>query len=226
MASESKRASLVDEMFCVFYKKFIRCFDAIDNGVDQVKLVEGQELLFDNPTGLDWRISRLNPSWCCADQDTDKQFHKALVMAAEEIKTYFQGILFGWYPAKPIVRDAILNRQTVSSTGMIILLSSFCPWKDHLFTLEKEMGLDVKIQFVVFKDNGGQGYRVQAVNLKDSFELRTPLKADWRGIPDLDQLKKVSKIQDIVFCHNSGFIGGARSMESSVLMAELSLAGQ
>lgn len=210
-------------MFTVFYKKFIRCFDAIDNGVDQVKLVDGQELLFDNPTGLDWRISRLNPSWCCADQDTDKQFHKAVSMATREIKEYFQGILFGWYPAKPIVREAILSRSSVSSTDAIIVLSSFCPWKDHLFTLEKELKLESKIQFVVFKDNGGQGYRVQAVNLKDSFELRTPLKAAWRGIPDLNQLKEVSQIQDIVFCHNSGFIGGAQSLESSVLMAELSL---
>jgi len=30
----------------------------------------------------------------------------------------------------------------------------------------------------------------------------------------------VSGIHDIVFCHNSGFIGGTKSYETAVLMAE------
>jgi uncharacterized UPF0160 family protein len=36
-------------------------------------------------------------------------------------------------------------------------------------------------------------------------------------------LKEVSGIHDIVFCHTSGFIGGAKSLDNAVLMAELSL---
>lgn len=44
----------------------------------------------------------------------------------------------------------------------------------------------------------------------------------WRGIGGED-LKKASGIQDIVFCHVAGFIGGSKSLESAVKMASLSL---
>lgn len=49
--------------------------------------------------------------------------------------------------------------------------------------------------------------------------MRIGLKEEWRGIKDMIELKSVSKIEDIVFVHNSGFIGGARSYESVLRMA-------
>ena len=36
-------------------------------------------------------------------------------------------------------------------------------------------------------------------------------------------MKEVSKIDDIIFCHHSGFIGGALSYESALEMARRSL---
>jgi uncharacterized UPF0160 family protein len=36
-------------------------------------------------------------------------------------------------------------------------------------------------------------------------------------------LKKISGIEDIVFVHASGFIGGAKSYDSTLKMAKLSL---
>ena len=53
----------------------------------------------------------------------------------------------------------------------------------------------------------------------DSFSLRCGLVAGWRGIKDLNELKKISGIEDIVFVHASGFIGGAMSYDNALSMA-------
>ena len=39
----------------------------------------------------------------------------------------------------------------------------------------------------------------------------------------MDKLKEVSGFQDIIFVHANGFIGGAESKKSVILMGELSL---
>lgn len=52
-----------------------------------------------------------------------------------------------------------------------------------------------------------------------SFDLRIGLKEAWRGIKDMKELITISGIPDIVFVHNSGFIGGAKSYESTLKMA-------
>lgn len=40
---------------------------------------------------------------------------------------------------------------------------------------------------------------------------------------ELDKLKNISGIDDIIFVHASGFIGGAGSYDSVIKMADLSL---
>jgi uncharacterized UPF0160 family protein len=57
----------------------------------------------------------------------------------------------------------------------------------------------------------------------DNFELRKALVAEWRGIKDMDELRTISGIHDIVFVHNSGFIGGARSYDNALVMATRSI---
>ena len=72
--------------------------------------------------------------------------------------------------------------------------------------------------------DGSNGWRVQAApKSSHGFELRKPLKSEWCGIANLETLRKISGIEDIVFCHANGFIGGAKSFESSLKMAVMSL---
>jgi uncharacterized UPF0160 family protein len=59
-------------------------------------------------------------------------------------------------------------------------------------------------------------FRVQAVPDKPgSFLNRIGLHPDWRGLRE-KELKEKSGIHDIEFVHNSGFIGGAWSLESVI----------
>lgn len=65
-----------------------------------------------------------------------------------------------------------------------------------------------------------KAWRVQGIPENwGSFDLRIGLKEEWRGIKDMPELIAASGIPDIVFVHNSGFIGGAKSYESTLKMA-------
>lgn len=98
------------------------------------------------------------------------------------------------------------------------------PWQGSLFSLEKESECVGVVKYVLYPEKGNKGWRVQAVPSNEgAFSLRKGLKEDWRGIKQQDELIKVSGINDIVFVHNSGFIGGAKSLESALKMAVMSL---
>jgi uncharacterized UPF0160 family protein len=45
----------------------------------------------------------------------------------------------------------------------------------------------------------------------------------WAGLRN-QELAAVTGVQDSVFCHSNLFIGGARSMEGALRLAELALA--
>jgi len=51
-----------------------------------------------------------------------------------------------------------------------------------------------------------------------SFLQRISLKKEWRGLRD-DELSKIIGIDDAIFVHMSGFIGGAKSQASCLKMA-------
>ena len=48
----------------------------------------------------------------------------------------------------------------VDPSGEIIFIEAGCPWKDHLFTLEEKLNIDVPIKFALFSDQNGR-WRVQ-----------------------------------------------------------------
>ena len=57
---------------------------------------------------------------------------------------------------------------------------------------------------------------------KASFDMRVPLAKAWRGIRGAE-LKEASGFPDIEFVHQSGFIGGAWSLETCIKMGEASI---
>jgi uncharacterized UPF0160 family protein len=56
----------------------------------------------------------------------------------------------------------------------------------------------------------------------DSFENRKPLPEAWRGLRD-DELSKISGVPGCVFVHAAGFIGGNKSFEGALQMAQKAL---
>lgn len=208
----------VEILYLKLYENLILYVDSIDNGVNQYPN-NSESPQYNLNTDLAARISRLNPLWCDKNQDPEGQFKIAMNEANKELVDQVKGLFFGWYVARPLVLKAFQSRVE----ERILVLEQACPWKDHLFDIERELSKEGLIQFVLFPLNN-EGWRVQAVPVsKGSFSLRTPLKKEWRGMIDLEALKKLSGIDDIVFCHNNGFIGGAKTVESALRMAKESL---
>lgn len=70
------------------------------------------------------------------------------------------------------MRKSIETRTQVHKSGEIILLTERCPWKDHLQSLEEEMGISGEIKFCIFHDKG-DSWRVQGIPIQpDSFICR------------------------------------------------------
>ena len=110
-----------------------------------------------------------------------------------------------------------------TGSGKIIVLDSQCPWKDHLFDIEKETDISGSVQYVLYEDTGGS-WRIQAVPIDpSSFHSRKKLLEPFMGLRD-DELSEKTGIPGSIFVHASGFIGGHQTLEGAMAMAVKSLA--
>ena len=117
------------------------------------------------------------------------------------------------------MKEAILNAEKVHPSGAIMLLDRPCPWKSHVYKIEKEIGKPGKMLYVIYQDESSKQFRVQAVGVEGTqFDSRKALKEEWRGLRD-EELAKLTGCPDAVFIHHTGFIGGAKSIESCIKMA-------
>ncbi|XP_037088445.1 MYG1 exonuclease-like [Pollicipes pollicipes] len=206
-------------VFDRLYQTFMEEIDAVDNGVNQH---DGTPRYQVNST-IGARVSRLNPAWNDTQPDEAACFERARRLVTAEFTDAVQRIWTVWYPARRLVEQAVIGRHQVDPSGLIMELpKGGVPWKDHLFVLEQEQQPPCQVMFVLFTDQQGQ-WRVQAVPpFTGSFDMRVPLKASWRGLRG-EQLSKEAGIDDGVFVHASGFIGGATSHRSVLQMARQSL---
>lgn len=208
--------AIQEQAFQRIYHNFICSVDAIDNGVDIAKDVK-----YKVNTDLASRVGRMNPSWNEENVDENERFLAALDIATEEVKSQIHSVVNVWLPARVIVEEAVKNRFAYHPSGMVIRLSQFCPWVEHLQDIEDEI-TDLHILFCVFADQGGQ-FRVRAMPAaRGSFDNRLSLPESLRGLRDAELCEKAG-IDDMVFVHHSGFIGGTNTEASAIKLIELAL---
>ncbi|RWS21360.1 UPF0160 protein MYG1-like isoform X2 [Leptotrombidium deliense] len=211
----------VDLLFDKLYETFVKEIDAIDNGVEMCN----ETPIYRIHTNISSRVKHLLPSW--QENSTDEllfqKFQQAMQMVGDEFLGRLHFYSNDWLPAKRIILNAIKNRFKVDDSGAIIDLSEAkggLPWKEHLFTIEKELNIENQIKFVIFED---KSWRVQSVPRdKDSFLLRNPLNEQWKGLRDME-LSQKSGIDGCVFVHINCFIGGNDTREGCLQMARKSL---
>jgi uncharacterized UPF0160 family protein len=209
------------------YDAFVEAVDAIDNGVARFDTTEPPR--YDSSTDLGARIGRLNADWNepATAEVQDANFSKAVALAGAELDACILSVAKSWLPARSIVLTSMKARTNDDPAGRILVMRDWAPWKDHLFSIEDEelaAGNSAPVQYVVYKDMTGGSWRVQAVPVnKSSFASRTPLPEAWRGARD-DSLSTLSHIDDCVFVHASGFIGGNKTFDGAMEMARRSLA--
>ncbi|KAK1565544.1 hypothetical protein Q3G72_029295 [Acer saccharum] len=211
-------------LFVAVYRSFMEAIDAVDNGINQFDTDKPPRYV--NSTHLSSRVGKLNLDWIEPDQSAEKEneaFQRAMALAGSEFLDTLKFYARSWLPARSIVIECLAARYDIDTSGEIMLLTRFCPWKLHLFELEEEMKIEPSIKYVLYQDDRGKQWRVQAVAVSpDRFESRKALPAQWRGLRD-DELSKESGIPGCVFVHMSGFIGGNQTYEGALAMARAAL---
>lgn len=217
----------VELLYQKLYKEFIEALDANDNGISAYPADISPAFSTGGIT-LPSMVGALNPNWNTpVDQaGEDALFLKASALMGETFVGKLDYYIDAWLPARDFVVDALNKRFEHDKDGRILTFKSSVPWKDHLFTLEKELGIaeEGKIPlYVLYGEGNKPGWRIQCVPVsKDSFESRKPLPDVWRGVRD-DALSEVSGIPGGVFVHASGFIGGNKTFEGALEMAKKAL---
>ncbi|ESR52483.1 metal-dependent protein hydrolase [Citrus sinensis] len=214
----------VHRLFLAVYKNFMEAIDAIDNGINQYDTDKPPRYV--NNTNLSSRVGKLNLDWTEPDQSAEREneaFQQGMDLAGKEFLDTVRFYVRSWLPARSIVMECIGERYDYDPSGEIMVLKRFCPWKLHLFELEEEMKIEPLIKYVLYEDDRGKQWRVQAVAVSpDRFESRKPLPAQWQGLRD-DELSKEAGIPGCVFVHMSGFIGGNKSYGGALAMARAAL---
>lgn len=239
-------------VYAKVYESFVEAVDAVDNGIPQYvsapcsrgasPAADGGDAaappraaaavaLYQNSTGLSARVARLNGRW---NEDLSEgkdprggptgRFLAASSMAGEEFAETVEDVVASWLPARSVVAAALGARFEADASGKVVVLTQFAPWKAHLFAAERAAGAEGQVLYVVYQDDRGSGsWRIQAVPPSpDSFDSRKKLPEAWRGVRDAE-LDKVSGIEGCVFVHASGFIGGNKTFEGVMAMAQKAL---
>ncbi|GLI62654.1 hypothetical protein VaNZ11_005327 [Volvox africanus] len=215
----------LEKVYLEVYRNFIEAVDAVDNGVGQYDVPPGTAPRYVNNTTLSARVGALNPRWNEPSDDATlyERFLKAVELTGAEFSSAVDWVARGWLPGRRPVVEALAERHNVHPSGKVMWLKECCPWKEHLYELEREGGFVGELLFVVFQDDRDMSYRVQAVSVgPGSFENRRSLPAAWRGLRD-DALSAAAGIPACVFVHASGFIGGNKTLEGALEMAKRSL---
>lgn len=106
--------------------------------------------------------------------------------------------------------------------GPVLTLPRFISgWQETVIAENDERKDDDKVKFVIFPS--GKEYRVSTVPIENGSKFFVKgLKESLRG-KEKEVINNDLGIEDAVFVHNSGFIGGTVSYESALKMAKASL---
>lgn len=215
----------VDQTVAIVYRRlydtFVEPFDAHDNGISAYP--SDIPPRFHRGWDIFAQVNVLNPEWNEQGVDVQTRFLQAVQLVKTNFEAVLRRCIHAWLPGRAILLNALLTATNETKEDCaderILLLDQYCPWTDHLFSLERELSIKSPFLYVIYQDSTGRSWRIQAVPIApDSFECRHPLPAAWRGLRD-GELDAVANVEGCVFVHRSGFIGAHKTREGAIRMA-------
>jgi len=186
-------------------KNLVQGIDAIDNGIDiksEIKVTSISDI-----------IQSFNPTWDSSDSK-DEAFEEAVGYATEVIKRIISRQV-AVINARIIVNEAFQNRNI----NEIMVLKKGCPWLQQLLKID----INSEVLFVISPDDNNSDYKILTVKkTADTFEARKDILESIRG-KSSEEINSIIKIDDAIFCHKAGFIASAKSIESALKIAKLSI---
>ena len=161
-------------------------------------------------------ISLFNPNW-----DDNKDENECFLKALEFANNIFNNLISNYVSkenAKSIVEEAIEH-----NTNGVIILDRYMPWKDIVITSKNSKAKDVL--YAIFPSKRG-GYNIVATPKEcGSFEVKKTFPKAWAGLGK-EELRKISGIKTINFCHNNLFICSCNEYDDAILIAKIAINNQ
>jgi len=171
--------------------------------------------------GLSSLVAQLNTHWMDEqglDATARAQLQELRFREAITITRTFLDHAISKKVAQIRAMDTVRNAPRLLGGRVLHLEEGGMPWT-HVVLHEMP-----DVVFVIYPDSDGDQYQVKTVPVEaGSFTARRDLPKSWAGLRD-QELAAVTGVEDSVFCHLNLFIGGARSLEGAVKLAELALA--
>jgi len=165
------------------------------------------------PGHLALLIEAFNPTWN-STQTYDEAFAEAAALAFGVIERSSRQA-----HAEAAAMGLVLAAWREAKDPRIIVLDRKLPWEKAVF----DGGLN-ELLFVIYPNEDLSSWYCRTVPPEpNSFGQRLSLPESWRGLQD-EAFSRAAGIPDGVFCHPSGFIGGARSRASAIRLAEQAIA--
>lgn len=193
-------------------KKIAQPIDAIDNGIDVTKSIyEGVESYTINNT-----TKAFYPTWDENVNNVNKIFEQEVKKIIPLLKREIQ-VAQSNVKGKKI----IMNDYNNSVDKRIVVLSQ--PF--HRFLVRDVLPKLPEPIYYVCPSGHSEEWKVETVGVtSDTMESRKLFPEAWRGLTNGDiKLKEVTGVDDIIFCHQSGYLLHVKSKESAIKLAEKAL---
>ncbi|NOY35712.1 MAG: MYG1 family protein [bacterium] len=202
-----------DEVAFRIDEKLVQGIDAGDNGVDISKpLFKGIRAYTVGDI-----MDLYKPTWKEKDKDVDEEFLKAVEWAKTILEREVE-IMRHKFEAEKTVAEYYKRAKDKK----IIILND----KNHGFGRELIVGKLLQYPepfYAVFHRRDRNNWQTVAINkILNTYETRKPFPEPWRGLRD-KELVETAGVPDAVFCHHTGFMCIAGSMEGAVELANLAL---
>jgi len=170
--------------------------------------------------GLSALIAQLNSNWmeeAGLDVDAKASLQEQRFREAVAITTRFLDRAILKQISQLRSMDIVRQSPRLFDGRVLHLQEGGMPWTR---VVVEEMP---EVLFVIYPDSDGRQYQLKTTPIAHgSFTSRKDLPAGWAGLRDAE-LAAVTGVEDSVFCHLNLFIGGARSLEGAIRLAELAL---
>jgi uncharacterized UPF0160 family protein len=189
----------------------VRYIDLVDNGEADVA---------PGVFGLSSQLALLNTTWLeekSLDADAVEKlqlerFREAMALVDRSLRRFVLRSI-----GQVLAADTVRHSERLLDGRVLLLAEGGMPWTR---VVVDEMP---DVLLVIYPETGRPQYQIRTVPATHgSFDSRMDLPREWAGLRD-QELAKVTGVADAVFCHLNLFIGGAKTLEGALKMAELAL---
>ena len=151
-------------------------------------------------------IGAFNPSWD-SNADENEAFEEAVQVAEKLLEKRIETFAAA-HRGRAVAEKALKQMKD----GMVVL-PCYVPWKPTLVGSEAD--------FVLFPSpRGGMSLQCVPKDLTGKAANKVPLPGAWRGKTP-EELREITGVEDISFCHASGFMAAVGSEAGARKLAEL-----